>query len=168
MTKEERAKQRLAIRVAKDIIAQLDLKSIKPKTGTYVRSLWNEDAYEVGKLTDSKKQAKLLQKKCDACALGSMFLSLVKLDNDFDFDIDIITEDNGEGCGVFELQEDAMRNRLHDVFSRDQLDLIETAFETWGHGDARELKFGKRYKTPAGRLRAICRNIIENEGVFKP
>jgi hypothetical protein len=171
-TAEEKARKRLAVKVAKDIIKQIDLKVIKPIEGVYVEDLNGAKACEVAQLSDSKKQAKVLQKECEACALGSMFLSLVKIDNKFQF---YAWDDEENMDSIVEVSEYEMRGRLEDVFTAEQLALIEGAFEVWGGDEeansddsVRAYKFGNRYKTPKRRLRAICLNIIDNKGLFVP
>jgi hypothetical protein len=69
-----------------------------------------------------------------------------------------------------------MRDVLAKWFSREQLDLIECAFErsvTFDTGGSsyrsrvRALGFGDRYLDPRDRLEAIMQNIVDN-GRFIP
>lgn len=109
---------------------------------------------------------------CKVCALGGIFAATVKRFNKFE--------------SVPDLSMDEGYDYLEDYFSKQQLDMIECAFEL-GHGRVfyeenniygdNELgkklgnsciEFGKQYKAGEARMVAIMKNIIKNNGSFKP
>ena len=87
-----------------------------------------------------------------------------------------------------DLQDDDIREEVSEkLFNKKNLDLIEAAFEQWTYFDKFDkeyisidygddtikvvpelVKFCKRYPDKTDRLKAIVKNAIKNEGVFKP
>lgn len=163
MTKTE-----LRIAIAKDVIKSL--RRITPTTGVYVGTKNDAKVLKIVELNkgDSKKIAEKVKSYCKVCALGACFISAVAVDNKWDFEKEDITDSYSD----FQLNE-----RLSKIFTRDQMGLIEAAFECADHGmfvntDLKKynaaVAFGKKFKTPRSRLKAIMENIIENNGIFKP
>lgn len=155
MTKKE-----LRIAVAKDVLKSLRILLVTP--GVYVKTV------EVRPITNfistnSQKSASNLQKHCKVCALGACFLSLVKIDNKFDFASNVEAVD--EYSFKRYVEPGALFRRLEKVFSAPQLYLIEAAFEDW---DPDLVVFAPDITAPTDRLRAIMKNIIANDGTFKP
>jgi hypothetical protein len=133
----------------------------------------------------AKKTAQVLKKTCQVCAVGALFLSTVAMKNKFEFKLD------PDGIDLDFSVKDLI-NRLLPVFPAEQLFLIENAFETGGGSfstpydskyflgltdlqiedlapsNAAAIKFGSKYKTDKGRLKAILNNIIANDGEFIP
>lgn len=135
------AQKRVAI--AKDVIAQIELKTIKPANdGWYLYSL-NRGAWTPPSGTDVQSVIPALG-KCTVCAVGAAFLSGVRL-----FD--------GVKSGSNTLNGLAS-NRIKKWFGRNQRCEIENAFET----DYLDIR------SPAKRLTVIMRNIIRNRGKFIP
>lgn len=174
----EKQKARMRIRVAEDILKTLKVRKIQ--TGTYLHGQIPADnvadvkKFEAG---DSKTKAKIAEKYCETCALGACLLSTVKLYNKFDT---ISLTQNGY-VDIDPLYKN-MAGRLRKIFSPEQLQLIESAFEFFyvqsnglistSTNTYEELfaaaNFGKRYLKDANRLRAIMRNLITNGGEFIP
>lgn len=182
--KMSKAEKRVA--VAEDVIAQIKAEVYTPESGTYVRFEHTSKAVEKGyySLGDLyAKPADLMMDEgmlnCNVCAKGAMFLSHIRKDSD-----ECTVSQAADGG-----DEQIIENRLTDLFSEEQLDLIEAAFETEAHhytddhgtdddfnedGDpkrgtigAKAERFGDKYSTDQRRLMAIMRNIIRNKGTFK-
>ena len=163
--------------IAEDTIAWLNTKAIKAKRGNYfkapasgIKVKGHDDKLDVALATTKKP--------CQVCALGGMFYSMVRRFDKVTVGIgDINSRLNGEYfidvgvAGIFD--------ELGRYFSHHQLAMIESAFETtdmfewddYDHIDEatadKAIKFALKM-TPAGRLRKIMNNIIENKGVFEP
>lgn len=173
-----KAQKRVAI--ARDVIAQVKLGMIDVQQGKYLG--------DVVKVEDDNGNVVGVE-KCTACALGSLFACAVnkpalKLDLD----------DALPAYGYSGADDDSMREQLGDVFSEDQLRLIESAFEmddflegddskyqdvieddgTWTGETVfkgrlkKAVDFGERYTSDKRRLIAIMENVIENNGTFRP
>ena len=152
-------RQRIAI--AEDVLAQLKAKSYRAEQGTYVQS------YGLENLLDTKNvdlQTALLSDapQCNVCGLGAAFCSMARL---------------GDNATLDDVN--SIHEMLEPIFGWEQVVLIESAFE----GD--DFSSGQRYtlseeemkacqsffdKRPDDnkRLAAIFRNVIKNEGTFKP
>lgn len=175
------------IAIAKDVLKQIRLKTIRPKAGHYIKA----------KLTFAPKGDEDIQallqdgkiKKCEACALGSAFLSYARL-------YDNVKLGGYESALGARYEYDAASRWgatpalsgqrptavLSPVFGLRQMEVIEYAFESrssalsWPLSDgdapqvdlARAVAFGKKYRTDTQRLVAIMKNIVRNKGTFKP
>jgi len=160
MTKTQRKK---AVQIAEDVLAQLRARKYVATAGTYVdlndafiegKNYWEDVPVVKSLQTFLKKHAK--KKSCHVCALGACFLANVERRNKVDL------ED-------FYGRRDIEVN-LAGIFSAEQMDEIETAFEgNTSHGGSWDaVAFGNRYHDDTARLRAIMRNIIKNDGEFIP
>lgn len=187
LTKKQR------VEVAKDVLKQLRYKRIKVTPGEYVSVPMSED--EVPALMDlgdnrrekSKNLAKKLfaRKDCQVCARGAMFLSGIGLYNKLE--VTQFTGQSSHWSDRFTFQDETL-DWTKDNFGREQSALIENAFEgrniTTDYGEAGvdghridedytivyhgpAVDFYNKYPDPVDRLRAIMKNIIKNEGVFK-
>lgn len=157
--KLSRRKQRLAI--AKDVLAQLKAKKYVAEPGTYIHVL--------EALFDSNGEQKDLQKvllstaaECNVCGLGAAFCSMARLGDE-------VTASDGEVENI--------HKTLKSIFSERQIALIEYAFEGADAGDLNILseneadacgRFYEKRGNDDKRLAAIFRNIIKNDGTFKP
>ncbi len=169
------AKQkRLAVRVAKDVLASIKLLDIQ--WGSYM-TLNEIPTALVDKARTSKAQAKLLKTgNCRVCALGACMISLVALENDYQFTFSPEYDDdyNMASTSTIAVYYTGITNRLLQAFPPEQQWLIEDAFEMANmHGyiggwTPRAIRFGEQYDTPRKRLRAIMKNIIRNGGTFIP
>lgn len=167
-----------AVAVAKDVLKQLRLRKLNMHHGSYMTKF---SALPVRNLTailqkrpdaDLQEVVDCLAPKCSVCAKGALILSKARLLDNVPLKLVCKIDYTGKvnlGCG------DPSENLL-DCFSQKQLDLIETAFEksdefegvnsesAVGHA----LSFGEQYDDPAKLMRAIMKNVIENNGVFRP
>jgi len=149
------AKRKLAVLVAKDVLSRIKAEAIIPKRGVYLRSrklavliLKSKPGIELQKLLRMRKAP-----PCTACAIGSIFLSIVRLRNEFTtrFAAARNWEHHQPGMTIGSYD---MRQRLHEAFTPDELERIENYFET---------DHPHRMTLPA-----IMNNIIKNKGTFNP
>lgn len=189
--------QRRRVEVCRDVLARIAAKKIVVEQGTYLRG-WGFHAREI---LDGRKSVELqsvlpqFEKKetCRVCAKGALFVSAVDKFDACELTVDAF----GEAMvnGRFMESEKGLMKTLVGVFTKEQLDLVEEAFEaSWealeeanealadknvrykvwtAHStklrDAiRALKFGLKYASPTKRLGGIMHNMIKNKGVFKP
>lgn len=122
---------------------------------------------------DPAKHFNTLMKKCQVCAKGFLFLEAVNMG--------VVLKDNrisdfvSNGEYVCSREDNTLSEALK-YWDKDQLDLIETAFECCAFGKWDELGgegeraiiFGRKYKTDRGRLRGILKNMLKNDGYFRP
>lgn len=173
------SKTQQRIILAKDVILQVKAKVANAVEGQYfdVDDYGDHDfAYE----KNNEFREIVSDVKCEVCAKGALFLSHIVRTNKFS----ILQSLQQQG-------HDSIINRLAEIFTKNQLDLIETAFEkeviedknrTLSYPDSRDkfadviltdiakaaVKFGKKYRSENNRLIAIMQNIIDNNGTFKP
>ena len=108
---------------------------------------------------------------CEVCALGSLFASAVrKADN---CSVNPLRYAAEYGDRAHEADSDDVNDVLGSYFSEKQQRLMELAFEE-GSGSnkpvsVQDFAAAEMYngKNPTQRLRAILKNIIDNDGVFK-
>lgn len=166
-------KRQLAVAIAKDVIKQIKARRLRiGNAGYYVNGeIPPNCGIQVG--DQVQEHIPLLRRKCDVCAKGAIFLSYVELKNQVTF----LPENFHDRCGdpahrIVDFDGADICENLGGAFSRESLDLIEMAFERcnlWLSDKSKAAyDLGSRYKTPGKRMIAICENIIENKGVFKP
>lgn len=172
------AQKRVAI--AKDILKQIAADLYYIEQGTWL----NIDGVDTPEDTSTQSQivqAALLGGKrtvvieskpasCTCCAVGAACASAIRL-----FNQDSLSGNLEDG---FELPGyDEGSAILSKYFPLAQVDLMEAAFEQRTdshHADAsdaalqRAVEFGDEYDNDTERLKAICKNIIKNQGDFKP
>lgn len=183
VVKKTKAERR--IEILKDAIKQIKLQKIIASPGEVVDLndplLIEDDVY---KEVDAKPRLEMFFKSkkvepCFACARGSLLLCTVHKENDF-----ILSDFNSCG-GSFE-ESSTTDKRLMRLFSKQQLILMENAFEVENMQDDEEdynginedylssklnkasIDFGLKYEDPNERLIAIFSNAIKNGGIFKP
>ena len=118
---------------------------------------------------------------CSVCALGGIFMSCT-LFNNKTLNKDVVNH-TGQGCNLGEsLRDDVgISNGLDKLFTMTQLVMIENAFECgegyfYFEGECKLsdkvynacVNFGNKYDDAKDRLVAIMKNIIKNNGTFKP
>jgi hypothetical protein len=157
-----------------DALAQVKLGKIIPKARTYYEicefeSLvgYDEEKYDVS------IQSLLPQVSCNACAKGFLLLSTINKRNQ------VTLQDMYNAWD----ESDFIEETISDIFTKNQLDLIETAFEKDVVVDnyyladdegnktkiaEKAIQFGSKYKTDESRLVAILNNMKKNNGTFKP
>jgi hypothetical protein len=176
--KMPKARKRVAI--ARDVLAQLGTK-IVAITGQYLAS----DLRQLNAADQLQKHLVKI-KTCKACALGAMFVCGVQIANDLTVR-DSGLDSTGRLRGIDRTRSTA-NVYLRRFFSREQLALIESAYEVTDMTDedndvtldedslSDALEFTSDIKgtgkyTPNGdalRLRLIMENIVANKGTFKP
>lgn len=170
-----RAEKRVAI--AKDVIKSLKLKKYIAEEGLYVEF----DNFSEFKPEESV-QTILRSKKapvCNVCALGACFLSMVKFENK-------VTVLDLEQKGFDSHKENkkspnsAFRGRLEKYFSKKQLGIIESVFESsFSYSNRAGLPeeisnkaasyayVHDLYGDDDEKLIHIMENIVKNKGTFK-
>jgi len=147
---ESTPKQRRVL-IAKDVLQQLKLKKYQAR-GTY------RDFDMLNLVTDDNAQLQpfLLSRNrptCEVCAKGCLFLSRVRMGNK-----------------VTKLAAIRYNPKFANKFwPADNWHLIEYTFEGWVNSafDVEKITaFVVKYPTKDARLRAICKNIIANNGLF--
>lgn len=163
------AEKRVAI--AQDVLLQIKNKFIKVEPGTWVSLDFKDEEL----LTPNESAQKTLSnntEQCQACALGSLFICSIRLGNR------LTVEEAGFKYGVGD-QEDIMERLSLGIFSKEQLKLIEVAFEGglggYAVGDLEDkdageaaMLFSERLLGDKARLVKIMKNIIKNDGTFIP
>jgi len=157
------SKKQKRIAIAKDVLLQIKKKTYVGYQGSYIQGLDSDlDSTELQEclLTDAPE--------CRVCGLGSAFLSLARLGNKVEIPID----DTGSRDYHY---------TLDPIFGKKQRELIEATFEGWGLDSSymddpindnpinyRHMKFYNKYIDDTERLAAIFRNVVKNDGIFKP
>lgn len=156
--------QRVAI--AQDVLDGLASKQVRAMSGTYVR-LYDGDPGDYNGVHKSQAE-RLNGYTCQVCALGALFVCAtertpITIKETFSGKPDEVT------YGMFS---DRIRDALSPYFSHDQLLAVEAAFEETDMDssiDSAARSFGRSAGYDDGeRMEAIMRNIIENNGTFKP
>jgi len=178
------AKRRVTL--AQDVLSQIAIQRLIPEHGLYVRRTDGRDLFKA-----SRPLREVVDTKCEVCAKGALLVAAadrmngVKLksvvrrddiDSDNDVDLDSVASDE-------------IKQYLRGVFDEKQLDLIEGVFEDYDLRQwldektvaAVDPQYGSRqgihYRVSRSdsknedakvRLTAIMRNIIANNGEFKP
>lgn len=103
---------------------------------------------------------------CGVCALGSLFVSQVRMANNCKLSAGEIT------CGMVFMEKRV--KQMEKYFSKEQLHLIEYAFEggaglyrTSEYSD-NAMEFYNKHTSDKKRMVAILKNIIRNKGTFIP
>lgn len=155
--------------LAKDILKYIKVKVITPNAGYYI------DISKTKTPSDKQVQENFHKvKNCVVCEMGALLLAIVKYRNQATFsDLNNIRVN----C------HDPMWDKLKGIFSAQQMYEMECCFEgTSGWASARVgIRFGainydkriyslylKKFPTDKTRMIAIMKNIIRNNGVFKP
>lgn len=147
--------QRVAI--AKDVIKQLRLKTLKAEHGTYLNL---DKAAEVN--GDAQLCDVIDGQKCEVCALGGMMIASVLLANELK-----VSEVWWGGDRLYGIGGEACLSYLSRFFPYEQLKEIEAAFEGWTEAEHRRVKqFRPKLHGATKRLTAVMKNIIANNGTF--
>lgn len=125
MTTRTRINRRLAVKIAQDVLVQLNLNRYKATSGTYCDVKSNGrlvDVYVPPENIEIEASFKTLfehdkQVTCDVCAMGSLFTSFVNIENQF-----TVRE-------VAEPDFDQMLEKLGGAFTTREILLMEYVFE---------------------------------------
>lgn len=173
--------------IAKDVLKQIKQKKISPQNGIFMDisrdTLLNfnyEDSFQKALIEGSIPP-------CECCAQGAMFISCTLFNNQTKI-YDILKYNNGDYIFGGQIEDnEIISNKLNQIFSKNQLILIEIAFEK-GEGyftcnesysnipksisKSKYLKaknfFGDDDVDSEERMIAIMKNIIKNKGEFIP
>lgn len=142
---------RARVRIAQDVIAQVQAKQIVPSACTY-----GEEPYE-----EIDEDARVSPVPCHACALGSMFIAKVGMQKAFNY-------------GSY-LDRPDIEPELRRYFSMEQLACIENAFErvavTEDHYRSTQkavVRHFRRGLSDRERVLRLMHNIVRNRGTFVP
>lgn len=198
------------MQIANDVLEQLRIKRLKAKTGVWLNTekfLTKKEVEKNVELQDLLKK----QKSCDACAIGGMFMCAVELADKlktsellcgFKSGKDLPKEyktlnGHAEDSNDVEVPDPGIEmfdafSYLEKFFSKDQLRLIELAFEAGNGGvdpdsdddfdaaeyfkyeDFRSDEYGEEVREtyslgdPSLRMRLLMENILANKGKFVP
>lgn len=169
--KEEEMRRRAAVAVCRDLLFQMGREDnpIVPQRGTYLEVRHNSDSPLAGYEGELQNVVDEFQNNdCQACALGSMLLCTARLfDNARIWAMTRVCGHRSSTCVPYDQIIEGLRN----VFDRNTIDVIESAFECRPcHGNEPEhygaAVFGTQFVSATEALRAICENIIANDGDF--
>lgn len=148
--------------IARDALTQLKIGITQAQQGEFI-DLENQELPE-----DKIQLNKILSdiRGCQVCGLGSLALAHIDRFNKCEVSASNYTDGGTLQCRI------NLQNRLNGIFSYEQLNSIETAFEkdvmisVSDELDYGSLAFGCKYENNTDRLVAILKNIIKN-GEFK-
>ncbi len=168
------AKKRMVI--AQDVLDRIELKQLSAINNiTIADEGYNDSVFVPSAIRDKPLQEQLcnINLRCEACAKGSLFLAFIGISNNFP-----VEKGNFKQIYISTDIDDGHLAELVKIFDAEQLDAIEVAFEgevfNWTRISdtlkTKALKFYKRNNkiNPNVILIAICKNIIKNNGTFKP
>lgn len=162
------------ITIAKDVLDRISLNQFMPVAGSF----FNRRGRSFDSSSNIKNELMKRDASCEVCVKGALFLGFIGIVDSYNT-IDLNTD--GQRLDSQEMK------LLEDVFTKKQLSLIETAFEgatyPWNE-NLTEKEFGScysfylkyyeagvyesHYASSKSRLKAICNNVINNNGTFKP
>lgn len=147
--------------VAKDALKQLKAERFVAQIGHYLGMDITQALEEVEDRTCQAQPYLKDAKVCTVCAKGALLLSAIRKFNKATIR-DVLNED---------------MSKPEKLFGEHNLDNMEAAFETWDcfsgsrYGQPVPVKveqFGHNYDNAHDRLVAILKNVIKNNGTFKP
>lgn len=160
-----KAEQR--VEIAKDILKQLRAKKYIASRGSYIVGLTDVDEE-----LDIRSNFDKVQ-NCQCCALGACLLSVTKYKNKLKFnDVQLIMAGDNDSWSL-----------LKEIFTVKQIAILEYMFEGGSGTKVAEYSFQYyldentrfkcssfryKYDSDDARLKAICKNIINNKGDIKP
>lgn len=182
---EELTRAERRVEICKDALKQLERCDFTGE-GAYIQALepfcryTRADNYSTTMIT--KEEVELLFRTCQACARGGLLLARIHRFNSIPWRLLTGTQKpsvGGFSSGSIGPQETT--EGLKGAFSEYQLCLIECAFEqsvTYinpGHAKKSQLaaakrarSFGMQFRSTMERMMAICQNIIDHDGEFRP
>jgi len=141
-------REQKAVSIAKDVLKRLRyMRNVK--RGYYFS--WNDCGHLTG---DAQPLVPQFEKNCKVCAMGACLLSYIRLYDNVKVD-DMLTAYSGISVDSMFIEK-----TLRDVFSKEQLGLMEHEFEC--------SDVYKSIEDPKKRLRLIMLNIVKNNGTFAP
>lgn len=154
-------KEKSAVRIAKDVLLQLDLRSLVATQGTYLHA--PDAEFKIGdlqsQLVGKNGVAGKLKKKCNVCAIGSMFVAKVARDNTYR----VGSHNEGDG---WRFNDDDMRDLLKEAFTTDELIEIEDLFEKGEDSAFDDICELFTHLNAEQRLRILMGEVIRQGGNF--
>jgi hypothetical protein len=160
------------VMIAQDVLSALSRRKIVAQSGAYLGATYVGDKPDIDEglqETDEKASLQALLEKvtpCEVCAKGALFLCTVAMRNKVTVG-EYKEMDNTTGWGGEELAK-----LLGNTFTPRMLATIENEFEDDRMdylGPEPIMHLSHRFENDdAKKLRVIMRNIIENNGTFKP
>lgn len=161
------SKNKKKVKIAQDVLVRLKFNNIEAENGIfYSTDYWGNSVKEI--INDDFFDYPV----CNCCAKGSLFLSYIGRVNNYTF-CEEYDERKLNDVNLFE------HRKLLELFSIEELDAIEIAFEGRSYiyklnSDEvanvlewrKKLKQGNTSKGVNKILKAICNNIIKNDGEF--
>ena len=160
------------VAIAMDVVGKLKSNKVKAKMNSWLNflgTLFTKQDIDGGvQLQDKFRDAR----GCEACAIGTMFVSAVDLYNDLKCS-EVYRHTLSEYSYASYLELVDFKHYLLKFFSEDQIHLIECAFE-FGHGGFHAetdeqfcaASMFWNIEDPKTRMIAIMSNIIDNNGAF--
>lgn len=179
------------VMIAKDVLAQIKAKRYVARSGTWAQPTFRENFFNTEQTGNESIQQLFASKEiesCDVCAIGGLFMSCTNLNNHTTYkQFNDESDEIGELIAYGDAYETGISNGLDLFFSKNQLILIEIYFEN-GEGyfsidnetvntgsrfyksiDFDHVKsFNDKYQDNDDRLKAIMKNVVENDGTFVP
>jgi hypothetical protein len=148
--------------LARDVIAQIKARRYIARCGTYMNPLKEESLLLREAVQFARSSA-----PCEVCARGALFLSELKLYNEFEGGVNL--NPDGE---VEERFFDEQHLAIEQAFEQSAYDQEEYSIPGCECSSCRMARgelatWGNTYPDPEKRLIAIMRNIIRNKGKFK-
>jgi hypothetical protein len=155
------------VTIAKDVLARVKKSIIKPTQGLFLD--WSVDNDDKPSLVNKENLNNFV---CEACAKGALFASFIGLANDYE---ETICSNN--------MADNSEHQKLLELFSLEQLALIEAVFEGYFHIEVFDEEYEAKVESKIDYLRRelilkfdgtrdelivkfICNNIIDNNGTF--
>jgi hypothetical protein len=159
------------IAIAQDVIQQVRLEKFNPERGTY-NDIHLPGNYEICEIENQEKSMQSVLKdsgaECTVCARGAIFLSTIRKSNQYS--VKEFLDGSGEGyCPDAKVE--------NKYFTKETTLSMERVFEDNIYNDDSESDFVLFIDNECGNssvdrdtfaLVAICRNVIENNGNWKP
>ena len=169
---EQLPKNKQRVVIAQDVLAQIAANFIKPERQVFLalkRPLHVNLTGSVKKLAKTKQIV-----GCESCANGALLMALILKNNRFTMQ-DYLSY-QGFVCKLDEKDTKGLKLLL-EIFSREQLALLESAFESGvnclditftGATKGKLTKFLKKHgkKGPESLMIEIMKNVIKNDGNF--
>lgn len=169
---EEMSRREKRVQIAKDVIAAIRTEVLRASHQGYLHASTKESMYFLEHdpvlSADAELQDVLSDKQCTVCAIGSVFVAAVTRCDDLTVQ-DAVPMYCVSTPRLNHISKDVMTDYLAGIFSRDELDRIENAYEGFGRYRTVNEEMSKYPgKNSNTRLINIMKNIIRNEGDFKP
>lgn len=178
LAKMSPARKRVAVAV--DVIQQIRANRYVAAVGNYISPLAGGELHGI----DAVEFARKPDMRCEVCARGGMFLSMLNLFNNFDDLLRprLVLDKETEFFPIEQVYliecafEGWDRKRAGDQYymgSRDRIEFIEVGYNAYPKFYTEDLepvvlRYIEDYPNPEERLIVIMKNVIKNKGTFIP